>query len=194
MKYSVILVSLIGSAQSATPVAAWSGGPAYDMHYHKSSGKLMWDVTVPSGMWFAMVFGDNMSGNDAVAFVGANSGGNNGNTEDLWLSGNYAPSKDTTNNYSPTAAVTFASNVYTFKTQRALDTGDSKDFKVECGKTYNWKWVGNSSSSSTSAKHNKSGSYTFATNSDCSAKNVSGASALAISTITAASLIAAQYL
>ena len=125
MKYSVILASLIGSAQSATPVSAWDGGPTFDVHYHVSAKKLMWDVTVPSNMWFATAFGDNMSNVDSVAFRGANVNGANGAVDDMWATGNYAPVKDTTNDYSPTDAISFSNNVYTFKSMRALDTSDA---------------------------------------------------------------------
>ena len=125
MKYSVILASLISYVQSATPVAAWEGGPTFDVHYHASASKLMWDVTVPSGMWFAMAFGDNMSNVDSVAFRGANVNGNNGAVDDMWATGNFAPSKDSQNDYSPTDAITFSNNVYTFKSMGALDTKDA---------------------------------------------------------------------
>ena len=78
---------------------------------------------------------------------------------------------------------------------RALDTSDSKDFKVECGKTYNFKWVGNSATSTVSSKHNKEGTWKFVLNSDCSigGAGASGAKALAAG-ISAAALLAVQYL
>ena len=146
-------------------------------------------------MWFALAYGTGMRGVDAVAFRGAQAGGNDGAVDDLWLAGNYSPSADGTNSYSPTSAASMDNGTYNFVTMRALDTGDSQDFVVVCGQTYNFKWVGNSSSASTSNKHNKEGNWLFQVNEDCSiGSGASGSMALAVSSLTAAGLWAVNYL
>ena len=75
---------------------------------------------------------------------------------------------------------------------RALNTNDAKDFEVKCGNTYNFKWVGNSSSSSTSQKHNKSGAWVFKLNDDCTiGSSVAGSISLTVSAISAVGLVVA---
>ena len=191
MKF-VSIVSLISAANAAAATTTWSGGPTYDIHY--SAKQLKFTVMVPKDMWFALAYGTGMSGVDAVAFSGTQSGGNDGKVTDYWLQGNQPPTADSTNDYSPQAAVSFASDEYNFVTMRALDTKDDKDFKVECGNTYNFKWVGNSSTATVSSKHNKEGTWKFVINADCSiGSGASGAKALAAG-FSAAALLAVQYL
>ena len=77
------IVSLISAASAATASTTWSGGPTYDIHY--SAKQLKFTVMVPKDMWFALAYGSNMSGTDAVAFSGAQVGGNDGKVTDYWL-------------------------------------------------------------------------------------------------------------
>ena len=97
----------------------------------------------------------------------------------MWLAGEFAPSADGTNAYSPTTASGYSNGKYTFMTSRALDTGDSKDFKIECGKSYNFKWAGCSTSANTSNKHDKLGAWSLSLDADCSIRSdAAGAASL----------------
>merc|ERR1712078_690516 len=61
-----------------------------------------------------------------------------------------------------------------------MDTGDSKDFKVECGKVHNFGWSG-SSWSSEMVKHDKVGKFVLTLDDDCTStiEDVSGSTGYA---------------
>ena len=73
-----------------------------------------------------------------------------------------------------------------FSFSRPMDTGDAtQDLKIECGKAYAFKWVGNDSSSKMS-KHNKAGKWNIEFNDDCSIK--SGAPTMVATSLLAAAV------
>ena len=154
------------------PMDTWSGGPKFAIKYTKNDpnniGELEFNVKVPENMYMAIVYGESMIRTDAVVFRGINSGGEQGLINDVWLNG-FPPraefvSVDSDNNYKPKFGSNYlkgSNNVgtYTFLTSRALNTYDDKDFAFVCGKTYNFKWVGNSWTSDYLIKHNHSGGF-----------------------------------
>ena len=71
-----------------------------------------------------------MSDIDMVFFPGSSS-----DLKDLYSSSYRTPSEDSTNNYLDTEK-TSSDGVHTYVTYREMDTGDSKDFVLECGKTH----------------------------------------------------------
>ena len=111
-----------------------------------------------------------MVNTDLVQFSGF---GSNGSILDLWGTGFTTPEIDSANSYSPTTG-TLSGSTYTFNTEREFYTGDSKDFKFECGKEYDFKWVGNDSTPSL-VKHNKSGSWKLKIDVTCEIGNVTKA-------------------
>ena len=48
-----------------------------------------------------------------------------------------------------------------------MDTGDSNNYVIDCGKTHKFAWVGSSASSSL-VKHNKKGQFELNLDTDCS--------------------------
>ena len=165
------LIFLIHEAYS---IDTWAGGPTFTVSSDKAAKKLKITASVPSNMYLGLAYGSNMSQTDMVQFAGT---GGSGTVKDLWGVGNATPETDSSNSYSPTTG-TLANGKYSFSTSRSFDTQDAKDKKLECGKTYNFKWVGSSSTASMQ-KHNKSGSWTMKIDADCGIGSSTGAVALA---------------
>ena len=134
----------------------------------KDIGELEFNVKVPENQYLAIVYGESMIRTDAVVFRGINSKGELGIIEDIWLNGFPPRSEfvtvDKDNNYEPKFGSYYGKGnnkygTYTFVTSRALDTYDDKDFAFICGKTYDFKWVGNTWTSDYLTKHNKTGGF-----------------------------------
>ena len=120
------------------------------MVYDTDKSQLKIEATVPDGQYLALAYGQGMSNIDMVFFPGSSS-----DLQDLYSTGYSTPSADSSNSYLDTEKTT-ANGVHSYVTYRELDTGDSDDFVVECGKTHYFAWVGSTSSSSL-VKHNKKG-------------------------------------
>ena len=161
------LLQLLATIPIAQSMETWSNAPSFAIKYKKEKaeqiGDLEFSVKVPENMWLGIVFGESMIRTDAVVFRGINKGGEKGIIEDVWLNG-FPPraefvTVDKSNNYSPKFGINYGTGnnkygTYTFVTSRALDTYDDKDFAFICGKTYDFKWVGNSWTSDYLVKHN----------------------------------------
>ena len=97
-------------------------------------------MTVPTNSYLALGYGTGMTNTDSVMFTG------NGAVKDLYSTANTTPSIDSSNAYSP-ATGTLSNGKYVYTSERAFDTGDAKDKVIECGKSYDFRWVGLTSSS-----------------------------------------------
>ena len=85
---------------------------------------------VPDNSWFAIGFGNTMTNTDMIAwFVNSETG----ETKDYWSTTQKTPKEDTKNNLRDDSPPSYnpATGKMTFKTRRAIDTGDSaQDFLV----------------------------------------------------------------
>ena len=131
------------------------------MVYDTDKQKMKIEATVPDGQYLAIGYGRGMSNKDMVFFPGSSS-----DLKDLYSISYRTPSVDSSSAYVDTEKVS-SNGVHSYTTYRALSTGDVKDFKIDCGKTHDFAWVGHSSSSSM-IKHNKKGSFLLKLNDDCS--------------------------
>ena len=120
------------------------------------------DAEVPSDQYLAIAWGTGMSGVDVVNFKASG----DGEVQDMWSGGYYKPSIDSSQDYVDTD-ITKSGNNYKFVTYRKLDTADSSDTEIKCGKEYTFSWVGHSGTASM-RKHNKSGRFQFKIADDCS--------------------------
>eukprot|EP00355_Strombidium_rassoulzadegani_P001374 CAMPEP_0168612962 /NCGR_PEP_ID=MMETSP0449_2-20121227/3195_1 /TAXON_ID=1082188 /ORGANISM="Strombidium rassoulzadegani, Strain ras09" /LENGTH=154 /DNA_ID=CAMNT_0008653559 /DNA_START=7 /DNA_END=471 /DNA_ORIENTATION=+ len=154
MKFSTPTLALLSAStpalfDSVSAIETFENGPVFDISNVGGSSKLKFDVTVPENQYFAIAFGGGMINTDMVLFQATELGV----VTDLWSTGYWTPSTDSSNDYTDVTTTKNADNSYTFSAMRELDTGDSKDTRIDCGMTHNWKWVAHSGTANLQ-KHN----------------------------------------
>ena len=77
--------------------------------------------------------------------------------KELYSTSYQYPDVEPTSSYLSTVK-TSDNGVHSYTTYREMDTGESKDYVIECGKIHKFAWVG-SSLTSEFAKHNKIGQF-----------------------------------
>jgi hypothetical protein len=102
----------------------FSGGIELDTCYDKNAEELVFKAVIPNNSWFAIGFGPTMTNTDMIAWFADDK---IGETRDLWSTSHAAPKIDETNSLVEFSAPSYdaATDMMTFITRRALDTGDS---------------------------------------------------------------------
>ena len=174
-------------------VTTWTGGPTFTVKYNPAGKALDFEAKVQKNTYLGIAFGGGMTNLDAIHV-------SNGGTvptlkvTDIFANGYKTPVKDTKQDLKNIKTSALDKDGWsTFNFSRALDTLDAKqDFKIECGKDYKFSWVGHTSSSKMSSKHNKSGDWNISFNADCSVK--SGASTFGVAAAVAATASVVTFL
>ena len=135
---------------------------SFKVYYETKAKALVFGIQMlPKGMYLGLAYGTGMMpGTDYVAFRGT---GRKGVVMDLKQGPGYGytrPENDTSFDYDVKYAE-LAGTKYDMTVWRNLTTNDPfDDFKLECGRKYNFKWVFNSKTSEIN-KHDKTGDWTL---------------------------------